>query len=118
IAANTASMGVRERAGELAVLKAIGFGRRLIFGTLLAEAALLSIAAGATGVFLAVALTRSLGVVAGWSDALGPLGNFIVSAPVIVDGLFLSLFVGMLAGFVPSFTAARKPVVEALHEVF
>ena len=44
IAANTASMAVRERAGEIAVLKAIGFGRRVIFGTLLAEAMALSIA--------------------------------------------------------------------------
>src|SRR6185369_17496967 len=38
IAANTASMGVRERAGEIAVLKAIGFGRPIIFATLFAEA--------------------------------------------------------------------------------
>ena len=42
IAANTASMAVRERSGELAVLKAIGFTRGVIFGTLLAEAVVLS----------------------------------------------------------------------------
>lgn len=35
IAANTASMAVRERAGEIAVLKAVGFDRRIIFATLL-----------------------------------------------------------------------------------
>src|SRR4030095_8435425 len=35
IAANTASMGVRERLRELAVLKAIGFRWRLLFSTLL-----------------------------------------------------------------------------------
>ena len=34
IAANTASMAVRERVGEIAVLKAIGFRWRLLFGTL------------------------------------------------------------------------------------
>ena len=43
-------MGVRERASELAVLKAIGFGRRVIFGTLLAEAVALSTVAGCAGV--------------------------------------------------------------------
>lgn len=118
IAANTASMGVRERAGEIAVMKAIGFPRRVIFTTLLAEAALLSIVAGATGVLVAVGLTGALQAAAGWSDMLGPLGNFIVTPFVIVQGLFLSLFVGMLAGVVPSFGAARKPVVESLHEVF
>jgi putative ABC transport system permease protein len=118
IAANTASMAVRERAGEIAILKAIGFRRRTIFGMLLTEALLLASLAGATGVGLAVVLTRSLRELAGWSDALGPLGSFTVTTPVIVEGLFISLFVGMLAGIVPSYGAARKPVVEALHEIF
>jgi putative ABC transport system permease protein len=118
IAANTASMGVRERAGELAVLKAIGFGRRVIFGTLLAEAMTLSAVAGGAGVLVAMSLTGALRVFAGWNDALGPLGSFVITAPVIVQGTFLSLFVGMLAGVVPSYGAARKPVVQTLHEVF
>jgi putative ABC transport system permease protein len=118
IAANTASMGVRERSGELAVLKAIGFPRRVIFTTLLAEASLLSTFAGVLGVGVALGLTGALRALAGWNDMLGPLGNFIVTPFVVVQGLFLSLFVGMLAGVVPSFGAARKPVVESLHEVF
>ncbi len=118
IAANTASMGVRERAGELAVLKAIGFGRRVIFGTLLAEAVLLSSVAGLGGVLLTIAFTDALRAFAGWNPALGPLGSFIVTASVIVQGVFLSLFVGMLAGVVPAFGAARKPVAATLHEVF
>jgi putative ABC transport system permease protein len=118
IAANTASMSVRERSGEIAVLKAIGFSRRVLFGTLLAEAASLAVVAGTTGVLLAVGLTRGIKSFARMNDSLGPLGNFIVSAPVIIDGLFLSLFVGMLAGFVPSWGASRKPVVEALREIF
>lgn len=118
IAANTASMGVRERAGEIAVLKAIGFGRRVIFATLFAEAVALSAVAGCTGVLLAVGLTRLLRASTGWSPTLGPLGSFVVTAPVVVQGVFLSLFVGMLAGIVPSFGAARRPVVQTLHEVF
>jgi putative ABC transport system permease protein len=118
IAANTASMSVRERAGEIAVLKAIGFGRRVIFATLLAESALLAMAAGALGVLLAAGLTRGLRLAAGWDDTLGPLGNFYVGADVVVAGLFLSLVVGMLSGLVPALGAARKPVAESLHEVF
>ena len=118
IAANTASMGVRERAGELAVRKAIGFTRRVIFGTLLAEAIVLSTIGGLLGVALTLGLTVVLRFVAAGSEALGPLGSFILTAPVIVQGVFLSLFVGMLAGVVPSWGAARKPVVQTLHEVF
>jgi putative ABC transport system permease protein len=118
IAANTASMAVRERARELGVMKAIGFTRGIIFGTLLAEAVLLSSVAGGLGVGLVLGLTGALRALAGWSETLGPLGSFVVTAPVIVQGAFLSLFVGMLAGVVPSWGAARKSVVETLHEVF
>ena len=118
IAANTASMAVRERSGELAVMKAMGFTRGIIFGTLFTEAVLLSSVAGFLGVGLTLGLTKLLSAAAGWNDTLGPLGAFIVTVPVIVEGIFLSLFVGMLAGFVPSWGAARKPVVQILHEVF
>jgi putative ABC transport system permease protein len=118
IAANTTSMGVRERAPEIAILKALGFGRRVIFGALLAEAVVLSAVAGAAGVLLAVGMTSALRAFAGWSDTLGPLGHFLVTAPVLVQGMFLSLVVGMLAGVVPSYGAARKPVAASLHEVF
>ncbi len=118
IAANTQSMGVRERSGELAVLKAIGFSRRVIFATLFAEAIALSSLAGGLGVLLSVGFTNLLRAGAGWNPALGPLGSFIVTSSVLVQGVFLSLFVGMLAGVVPSWGAARKPVIEALREVF
>ncbi|MFN8643010.1 MAG: ABC transporter permease [Candidatus Binatia bacterium] len=118
IAANTASMAVRERSGELAVMKAIGFTRGVIFGTLLAEAVVLSTVAGLLGVALTMGLTGMLRAFASWNDTLGPLGSFIVTGPVIVQGVFLSLFVGMLSGVVPSWGAARKPVVQTLHEVF
>jgi len=118
IAANTASMGVRERAAEIAILKAIGFRSRIIFGTLLAEAVALSTVAGLAGVLLSVGVTDALRAFAGWSPSLGPLGNFMITSAVIVQGVFLSLFVGMLAGVVPSYGAARKPVVETLREVF
>jgi putative ABC transport system permease protein len=118
IAANTASMAVRERAGEIAVLKAIGFGRRLIFATLVAETLALSMISGGTGVLIAVGITRALRALAGWNDTLGPLSNFTITGPVIAQGLLLSLLVGLLAGIAPARGAARKPVVESLHEVF
>src|SRR5262249_54013626 len=85
IAANTASMGVRERAGELAVLKAIGFGRGTIFATLLAETATLASLAGGAGVLLAVGFTHALRAFASLSSTLGPLGGFFVTSSVIVD---------------------------------
>jgi putative ABC transport system permease protein len=119
IAANTASMAVRERMGEIAVLKALGFSRRLVFATLFAEATLLSTLGGMLGAFAALGITAFLRQgVAGWSPALGPLGSFVVTNTILVQGLFLAFFVGMLSGVVPSFGAARRPVAETLREVF
>jgi len=118
IAANTASMAVRERAPEIAVLKAIGFSRRVIFGTILAEAVLLSAVAGGLGTALAFLLTRILHNASTWNPQLGPLASFVLTPAIFIQGLFLALFVGMLAGLVPSVGAARKPVVQALHEIF
>jgi putative ABC transport system permease protein len=118
IAANTASMGVRERAPEIAVLKAIGFSRRVIFGTILAEAVALSAIAGGLGTAIAFGLTRALHDASSWNPQLGPLASFVLTPAIFVQGLFLALFVGILAGLVPSIGAARKPVVEALHDLF
>jgi putative ABC transport system permease protein len=118
IAANTASMSVRERFGEIAVLKAVGFSRRQIFGTLLAEAVLLSTLGGLIGAGVSFALTQVLRGATGWSPALGPLGGFVVSEAIAVQGLFLALFVGMISGVVPAFGAARRGVAETLREVF
>ncbi|MCX5740759.1 MAG: ABC transporter permease [Proteobacteria bacterium] len=118
IAANTASMAVRERIGEIAVLKALGFSRRLIFTTLLSEAVLLSTLGGVLGVLGALGLTQLLRTGSGWNPALGPLGSFIVTQAILVQGLFLALFVGMLSGIVPALGAARRSVAETLREVF
>ncbi|HKE09982.1 MAG TPA: ABC transporter permease [Myxococcota bacterium] len=118
IAANTASMAVRERSGEIGVLRAIGFRRRMIFALLLGETVVLSWAAGSVGVGLAWLATKSLAQMGGSIAALGPLGGFIVTPRVIFQGLLLSLAIGVFAGFAPAYGAARRPVADTLREVF
>jgi putative ABC transport system permease protein len=118
IAANTASMAVRERLRELAVLKAIGYRWRLLFGTLLAEATLLSTLAGASGALLSLGFTRVLGTLASTTPQMGPLSGFVVTNWILVQALFIALFVGILSGVVPSFGAARRSVAATLREVF
>ena len=118
IAANTASMAVRERLRELAVLKAIGYRWRLLFGTLLAEATLLATVAGACGALLSLGLTRLLAAGAEVTPSMGPLAGFVVTNWMLVQALFLAFFIGILSGVVPSFGAARRSVASTLREVF
>jgi ABC-type antimicrobial peptide transport system permease subunit len=100
------------------VLKAIGFRRRLLFGTLLAEATLLAAGAGAVGVAASWGIAEGLASVSSTNPAMGPLASFVITNTVVVQGLFLSLFLGIITGFVPSFGAARRSVALTLREVF
>lgn len=118
IAANTASMSIRERGREIAVLKALGFPRRVVFATLLAESALLCTSAGIVGVALAYVFTHGLRSFAAVIPSLGPLGSFLVTPGVAAQGLLLAVVVGVFSGLVPAWGAARKPVAEAFHELF
>ena len=119
IAANTASLSVRERAGELAVLKAIGFGKRLVFTLLVAEVAAVALVGGAAGALGSFLVTLGLhGAATSLMPQLGPLGSFVVTRAIIVQGLFLALTIGMISGIVPSWGASRRGVAETMREIF
>ena len=118
IAANTASMSIRERVGEIAVMKALGFRWRALFGMLVLEAALLATLAGAAGTVITLGLAQALKSVAGFSPQLGPLASFIVTNAILVEGLFLACFIGIVSGVVPAFGASRRSVAATLREVF
>jgi putative ABC transport system permease protein len=119
IAANTASMAVRERSREIAVLRAIGFSRGVIFGTLVAESTILATLAGSTGALLTFgfsALIRQ--ATSNSNNELGALTGFLVTPDIVARGIALSLLVGLIAGIAPAWGAARRPVAETLREVF
>ncbi|MDH5565653.1 MAG: ABC transporter permease [Myxococcales bacterium] len=118
IAANTASLSIRERAAEIALLKALGFGRARLFALLLAETLVLAVLAGFAGVALAFSVSTVLQETAGRVPQLGPLGGFRVDAGVVLQGLALAVGVGVVAGVVPAWGAARRSVADALREVF
>ncbi len=119
IAANTASLSVRERAGELAVLKALGFGKRLVFTLLVVEVAAIALVGGAAGAIGSLLVTLGLhGAATSLMPQLGPLGSFVVTRAIIVQGLFLALTIGMISGVVPSWGASRRGVAETMREFF
>jgi putative ABC transport system permease protein len=115
IAANTAAMSIRERTGEVAVLKTIGFRRRTIFALLLSEGLMIAALGGVLGAVPAYLILNA--GKSSWSPFLGPLGMFIMPISVMIQGLFLALLVGMLSGVIPARGAARLNVATALRQI-
>jgi putative ABC transport system permease protein len=111
VTGNTMAMSVRERTGELAVLKTLGFSDRFVLAIVLAESALVAALGGTLGIILAKVFTL------GGDPTGGMLASFYLPPEAIAAGAALSLFVGVVAGFLPAFNAMRLPVVTALRRL-
>jgi putative ABC transport system permease protein len=109
---NTMMMAARERTTEIAILKTLGFGDRLVLGLVAAECILLSLAGGILGCGLAFAIFRKVNFTAG-----GMFPNFRVLPETLAAGLLLSLVMGLLSGLVPAVRAARLQIAGALRKV-
>jgi len=111
---NTMAMTIRERTGELAVLKAMGFGglRRLLLTG--AEAGLLGLL-GATLGCAAAALLLSRVATAGLNIPYFPV--LTLSPTVLAAAAGIGVLMGLLAGVAPGWRAARISVATALRTV-
>ncbi len=111
VAANTMMMAVRERIGEIAVLKTIGFQNRTVFGLVLAESLLITLLGGAIGLGLARLAFMGKNPMASFFPGFG------VTNGTIGLGLLLALALGLISGTIPALQSARLSVVSALRRV-
>jgi putative ABC transport system permease protein len=112
VTGNTMAISVRERTGELAVLKAIGFGDKTVLFFVLAEAIAISLIGGLLGLGLATL------AVPGLAKALnGLLPALVLSKSTLVTGLITALLVGLISGLLPGIMAMRMRVINALRRV-
>lgn len=111
VTGNTMAMSVRERTGELAVLKTVGFTDGFVLLLVLAETLLVAAIGGALGLVLAKLLSL------GGDPTGGMLPGFYIPTVGLLLGFLLALVVGLVAGFVPARSASRLKVVEALRRV-
>jgi putative ABC transport system permease protein len=112
VTGNTMAISVRERIGELGVLKAIGFTDRSVLFLVLAESLAIAFFGGALGLILAWAAIP--GISAALAGLLPPL---LLSKPMLAFGLIFALFVGGASGLLPGISAMRMRVVNALRRV-
>jgi len=112
VTGNTMAISVRERTGELAVLKAIGFGDKTVLFFVLAEAIAISLFGGLLGLGLAMV------AVPGLAKALnGLLPSLVLTNSTLASGLGVALLVGLISGLLPGIMAMRMRVINALRRV-
>jgi putative ABC transport system permease protein len=118
IVANTVAMSARERVTEIAVMRTLGFGRGHILGFILSESVLMSLVGGILGVLLAKFFFVPALVAAGNKTSISIwLINFKVSPQTLVMAFFVSVGVGILAGFLPAIQSSRLKIVDGLRKV-
>jgi putative ABC transport system permease protein len=111
VTGNTMAIAVRERTGELAVLKAVGFTDRFVLLLVLGESLVISAVGGVIGLTLSKLFTLS------GDPTRGLLPFFYLPTSSILMGLGVAVAVGILAGILPATSAMRLRVVDALRKV-
>ncbi|MCX8044624.1 MAG: FtsX-like permease family protein [Desulfobacterota bacterium] len=111
VTGSTMAMSVRERTGELAILKTLGFSDGSIMGLVLAEALLYALVGGCLGVSAAKLFSLRGDPTGGF------LPSFYLSPHKMCLGVLFALIAGVAAGIIPSVLAMRLKIVEALRRV-
>ena len=111
VTGSTMSQAVRERIGELGVLKAIGFTNGQLLGLVLAESCLLSLLGGGLG------LTAAWLIAAGGDPTGGMLPLFHLPTSDLLIGVGIAIALGVLTGIFPALQAMRLRVADALRRM-
>jgi putative ABC transport system permease protein len=114
LVATTTVMAVQDRIREHAVLRTIGLNERRVFGLVVAESFLVSLAGGALGVGAAMA------VLAFGHFSIGTEGVVVAFGPsfsVALFGLATAALTGLAAGVFPAWQATQSEIVTALRHV-
>jgi putative ABC transport system permease protein len=112
LVATTTVMSVQDRVAEHAVLQTLGVRPARVFRLVVAESLVMCILGGALGTAAALAVLGGSGLAVG---AEGVTIAFRPSAALAWGGLAVSLAVGLIAGAIPAWTAARANIVASLR---
>jgi len=111
VTGNTMAISVRERTGEFAVLKALGFSDTFVLVLVMVESLIIAFLGGGLGLGMAKVYTL------GGDPTGGMLPYFYLPAMAILYGIGIALLVGAVSGFLPAWSAMRLRVVDALRRV-
>ena len=112
VMANTMAMTARERYGEYATMKAIGFSNGFVAFLIVAESLAIALAGGLAGIALTFPLARA------FAEAMGALFPiFFVSDETVAMQFAAALAIGVVAAGLPAWRAARIRIVDGLRAV-
>jgi putative ABC transport system permease protein len=112
VTGNTMSQAVRERTGELGVLKAIGFTDARVLLLVMAESCAIALLGGAIGLGLASLVVPAVGKVLS-----GMLPMFYLPGRDLGIGASICLGLGLATGIFPAWAAMRLRVADALRRM-
>ncbi len=112
VVANAMMMNQRERTGEVAVMKTVGFSDRRLFFLVIIEAAVIAL----TGAVLGLGAAVLLPIVTGFGEG-GMLPGFHVTPGTVAVGATVAVLLTIASGVFPAWQAAKLPVVQALRRV-
>jgi ABC-type lipoprotein release transport system permease subunit len=106
---------VANRATEIGTLRALGFRRRNILASFLAECVLLSLLGGVLGIIFASFLQFVHLSTTNWTSFSEVVFGFKLSQNIIIASLIFAVLMGIIGGMAPAVRAARMRVVNALR---
>lgn len=113
-ALNTMYSSVAARAGEIAVLRAIGFGGFPAFIGTLIESLILAAIGGALGALATYLVFDGFTAATLGSGFTQVVFSFKLSPALVGQGILLAVIVGFIGGLLPAIRAARMPIVAGL----
>ncbi|MBI5395863.1 MAG: ABC transporter permease, partial [Verrucomicrobia bacterium] len=114
VTASTMSMAIRERAREIAVLKALGYNGGQIFGLILAESFGLALVGGLIGCFGTWFLAENVDM---YVLSHGFFIKFEVTRHIVSAGLLIAAGMGVVSCLAPAVASVRASVLEGLREL-
>jgi len=112
VVANTMAMTARERIGEYAIFKAMGFRGRHIAGMIFGESLFITLAGGTLGILLTFPVAHKFGEL---MDQFFPV--FQVERSTIYMDIIFSLLVGVIAAIFPTWRAVRIRIADGLRRI-
>ncbi|MFF2807232.1 ABC transporter permease [Streptomyces sp. NPDC058000] len=112
---NTFTMLVTRRIREIALLRAIGASRRQVVRSVLAEAAVLGLAASVAGFLLGLGIASVLPDILSTAQDTLPNGPLVIGPRPVMAALGVGVGVTVLAAWLPSRRAASIAPVEAMR---